>query len=80
MIDDDYIIFVNAAGIIEHSRWRVLFIFLGGGKVNGSTVFDYCYGDESSQFPFYRIPPPAYHRAAFQKSIHRCKAAVWPPA
>ena len=32
------------------------FFILGGGKVDGSTVFDYYYGDESSQFSFYRIP------------------------
>ena len=32
------------------------FFILGGGKVNDTPVFDYYYGDESSQFSFYRIP------------------------
>ena len=43
-----------------------------------SMIYDYYYGNESSQFSFYRIPP-ACHRAAVQKNLHRRKAAVWPP-
>ena len=36
-----------------------------------SMIYDYYYGDESSQFSFYR--------AAVQKNLHRREAAVWPP-
>lgn len=39
-----------------------------------SVVFDYYYGDESSQFSFYRIP------RQLQENLHGRKAAVWPPA
>ncbi len=43
------------------------FFILGGGKVNGSTVFDYYYGDESSQFSFYRIPRQLVAGQQFKK-------------
>ena len=43
------------------------FFILGGGKVNGSTVFDYYYGDESSQFSFYRIPRQLVTGQQFKK-------------
>ena len=43
------------------------FFILGGGKVDGSTVFDYYYGDESSQFSFYRIPRQLVAGQQFKK-------------
>ena len=35
--------------------------------MNGSTVFDYYYGDESSQFSFYRIPRQLVAGQQFKK-------------
>ena len=35
--------------------------------MNGSTVFDYYYGDESSQFSFYRIPRQLITGQQFKK-------------
>ena len=36
--------------------------------MDGSTVFDYYYGDESSQFSFYRIPRQLVTGQQFKKS------------
>ena len=45
------------------------------------TVYDYYYGDESSQFSFYRIPPPSSSQENVSNGYPRmpscCMACCW---